>query len=127
MTPLQFRKHLASALPEYNRSVDPDAPLDRWISYAVKVLRDGGIETYESCQGGPGHSFSEPTVRFSGGPAEGYRATAVALQHGLPIVAVRRFWRMLDGELEGPKWEMTFRAAELKRLQARAEAESMLS
>ncbi len=31
-------------------------------------LRSGGIETFESCQGGPGHSFPDPTV-----PCEAYR------------------------------------------------------
>jgi hypothetical protein len=56
-----FRAHCASALPDYCREIDRDCPLDRWISYAVKVLRDNAIETYESCQGGPGHSFAEPT------------------------------------------------------------------
>jgi len=41
-------------------------PLDRFISYAVKVLRDGGIETYESCQARKGHSYNEPGVMFHG-------------------------------------------------------------
>src|SRR5438309_4697877 len=84
-------------------------PIDRGIAHAVKVLSDAGIETYESCEGGDGHAFPEPTVRFYGDKAEGYRAASIALQLGLPVTALRRFWSVIDGELTGPHWEMTFR------------------
>ena len=100
-----------------------DSPLDRQISYAVKVLRDAGVETYESCQGGPGHAFLEPTIRFYGGRGEGFRALAVAIEHGLPVHHLRRFWRVVDGELEGPGWEVTFYpTARLALVQQQAEA-----
>jgi len=110
----------------YSRDLSPDFALDRGISYAVKVLRDGGVETYESCQGGSGHSFHEPTVRFCGGPAAGYQAASIAVAHGLPVSSLRRFWRFLDSELEGPNWEITFDAVALKALQRRAEKESRI-
>jgi hypothetical protein len=84
-------------------------PIDRGIAHAVKQLSDAGIETYESCEGGDGHAFTEPTIRFYGGKAEGYRAAGIALQLGLPVTALRRFWSVIDGELTGPHWEMTFR------------------
>lgn len=83
-------------------------PLDRWIGYAVKVLRDAGIETYESCQGGPGHAFKEPTIRFHGQRGVGFRAVSVALDYGLPVFSIRRCWTVRGGELHGPYWEMTF-------------------
>lgn len=109
MTPRQLAAHLNDAdLPSYHREVDPEVPLDRWIGYAVKVLRDAGVETYESCQGGPGHSFKEPTIRFHGEQGEGFRAVSVALNHGLPVFSVRRAWGVRGGELHGPHWEMTF-------------------
>ena len=73
------------------------------------MLREGGVETFESCQGGEGHAYPEPTVRFHGGPAEGFRALAHALQLGLPVLAVKRVWRVDDHEPTGPWWEMTFR------------------
>lgn len=128
MSPAQFRRHLADPrVSGYARWIDPECPLDRWIAYAVKVLRDSGVETYESCQGGSGHSFREPIVRFHGGTAEGYRAAAIAMQNGLPVVAVRRFWRVIDGELEGPNWEMTFGSlAALRKLQMFAETHGFL-
>jgi hypothetical protein len=84
-------------------------PIDRGIASAVKLLSDAGIETYESCEGGEGHAFTEPTIRFYGGKAEGYRAAGIALQLGLPVTALRRFWSVIDGELTGPHWELTFR------------------
>lgn len=84
-------------------------PLDGGIAKAVHTLRSRGIETYESCEGGPGHVFAEPTVRFSGQHSEGYRAAAIALELGLPIYAVKRVWTVDDGELTGPVWEMVFR------------------
>ncbi len=82
--------------------------LDPGIRDVVKILRDGGVETYESCQSGDGHSFPEPTVRFHGNYVAGMQAVAVALNHGLHVLDLRRCWNILDGELVGPYWEMTF-------------------
>jgi hypothetical protein len=103
-------------------------PLDPAISYAVKVLRDGGIETFESCEGGDGHAFHEPTIRFHGGPHEGFRALACALAHGLPVADVRRYWQVVDGEPHGPHWEITFHPGErLRAVQARAEEVGLIA
>lgn len=101
-------------------------PLDRCISYAVKVLRDAAVETYESCEGGEGHAFTEPTIRFFGGASEGLRVAAVALQYGLPVSDLRRFWTVIDGELSGPHWEITFHQKPLLRLQESAELRGLL-
>lgn len=106
---------------DYCRFIDADCPLDRWISYAVKVLREGGIETYESCGGGSGHAFLEPTVRFYGPLPAGFHAVSIALTFGLPARALRRFWTVSDGEPVGPYWELTFYPKPLRRLQREAE------
>lgn len=83
--------------------------LDPGIRRTVAVLDAAGIETFESCEGGDGHAFHEPTVRFHGERGEGFRALAIAVQHGLPIRDLRRYWQVNDaGEPEGPHWEMTF-------------------
>ena len=74
----------------------------------VSVLLSNGIRTTESCEGGDGHSYPLPTVRFDGPYPEGLRAVGVALHNGLPVADLRRVWRMQDGELQGPFWEMTF-------------------
>lgn len=89
-----------------------DPALDPGIMDAVEVLRNAGIETFESCEGGNGHAYPEPTIRFHGHPSEGFRACAVALEAGLDVLALRRVWDILDQELTGPWWEMTLRAQE---------------
>jgi len=85
-----------------------DPPLDDGIKKYVEVLNAAGIETYESCQGGNGHSYPEPTVRFHGDQIEGFRVLAVARQHDFPVSALRRFWDIIEGEPTGPYWEITF-------------------
>jgi len=82
--------------------------VDPKIKTAVEVLRTSGIETFESCEGGDGHAYFEPTVRFHGGAAEGYRALAIALEAGLKVSELRRVWPVIDKEPTGPWWELTF-------------------
>jgi len=92
-----------------NAAFDP--PLDAGIAPYVEVLHAAGVETYESCEsceGGAGHSYAEPTVCFHGRQEEGPRAFAVARAHGLPVASLCRVWDVVDGELVGPTWKMTF-------------------
>jgi hypothetical protein len=86
----------------------PIVGLDPGIAPIVDALRARGVPTYESCQGGEGHAFPEPTVRFHGSRLEGFQALTIALQLGLPVRALRRVWRVIDGEPDGPTWEMSF-------------------
>jgi hypothetical protein len=83
--------------------------LDDGIEAYVRILRSKGIDTFESCEGGDTHSFAEPTVRFHGNAVEGFRAFAVAADHGLPVREVQRVWDVIDGTLDGPHWQMVFR------------------
>ena len=85
-----------------------DPPLDTGIRAAVEALRSSNVETFESCQGGEGHAYPDPTVRFHGGRAEGLRALSVALSFGLAVSELRRVWPIVDGEPTGPWWELTF-------------------
>lgn len=87
-----------------------DAPrdLDAGIRPFVLALRAGGVETFESCEGGVGHAFAEPTVRFHGDRSAGLRALAAAIEVGLPVIELRRTWPIIDGEPTGPWWELTF-------------------
>jgi hypothetical protein len=85
-----------------------DPPLDSGISHAVIVLNQAGIETYESCEGGSGHAYPKPTVRFHGERSEGLRALSVALQNSLPVSGLKRVWCIIDGEPIGPTCVLTF-------------------
>ena len=87
-----------------------DSPLDPGIASTVSTLQSAGVETFESCEGGTGHAYPEPTVRFHGNHAEGLRALAAAMQARLPVRELRRVWPILDDEPTGPWWELTFRA-----------------
>jgi hypothetical protein len=95
------------------RAGHPPVPgrLDRGIKKAVESLQACGIETFESCEGGAGHAYPEPTVRFHGTPEAGWRAVAACLAYGLPVLHLRRVWDMLDrNEPTGPHWEIVFRS-----------------
>lgn len=100
------RSPAAMAAPPFNE--DDVRRVDPGIALQVRILWKNGIETFESCEGGPGHSFPEPTVRFHGGSSEGFKALAIALQHGLNVAELRRYYQIISGEPHGPYWEMTF-------------------
>lgn len=85
-----------------------DSPLDAGIARYVHVLRDAGIETFESCEGGEGHCCPDPMVRFHGQRGEGFRALAAALAVDLPVLQLNRYWQVQDGEPVGPSWELLF-------------------
>lgn len=83
--------------------------IDDGIRRGVQILRENGVETFESCEGGDGHACPEPTIRFNGGPGAGWHALSVALNHGLPVLEIQRSWQIEDGIPAGPFWVMTFR------------------
>ncbi len=82
--------------------------VDTGIRSAVKALREAGVVTIESCEGGRRHAFAEPTVRFHGDRGEGLRALGVALQNGLRVAELRKVWPIIDNEPTGPWWELVF-------------------
>lgn len=90
------------------RELHFEPPLDEGIREFVEIMIAHGVETCESCQGGEGHSYAEPTIRFEGALSEGLRAASVALAYRLPVSRLRRTWSIADGMLHGPWWEMTF-------------------
>lgn len=95
--------HLASL---YERSKRELPGLDPGIAHYVWVLHALGVETYESCEGGTGHAYTEPTICFHGVSSAGFIAFAMAQQHGFPVCELRRFWSVIDGELVGPRWAL---------------------
>lgn len=85
-----------------------ETPLDPGIAEAVQVLQRAGIDTFESCEGGHGHAFPEPTIRFNGDRYEGFKALTAAMQRGFRVSNLRRVWPIVQGEPTGPWWEITF-------------------
>lgn len=96
--------------------------VDAGIQKAVVILNMFNFDTCQSCEGKydldgrntPSymgeheHCYPEPTVDFNGGVYDGFKAFVVAKEHGLEVSAVRREWKVIDGELIGPIWSMTF-------------------
>ena len=84
--------------------------LDPGIEGWVNLLRVHHVETYESCEGGEGHSYPEPTIAFRGNRSAGFHALHVALTHDLPVSEIRRVWEIYDGgDPHGPIWQIVFR------------------
>ena len=97
------KKSKVGTVPEIDWSrIDPG------IRDYLHVLVENGVETFESCQGGQGHPYPEPTIRFHGQQAEGFRVLGMALQNRLRVTELRRVWSIEDREPVGPYWEMTF-------------------
>ncbi len=83
--------------------------IDRGVRDAVALLLRLGVETYESCEGGKGHAYPEPTIAFHGGPYAGWQALSICLAHGLPVSELRRVWVVENrNEPTGPKWQVVF-------------------
>ena len=83
--------------------------LDIGIKNTVELLRKFNIETVQSCEGGKGHSYPEPTIEFCGTQEAGYRAVSICIAHGLPISKLYRFSNVEGDELTGPYWAITFK------------------
>jgi hypothetical protein len=76
----------------------------------VRILQAAGVETFESCEGGPGHAYSEPTIRFDGAGGDGRKALGVCFNNGLPVFCLRRVWYVKNRNIPaGPDWEIVFR------------------
>ena len=81
--------------------------LDKGIRHAVRVLYENGVETFESCEGGKGHAYAEPTIRFYGTLNAGWAALTIAHDHGVPVYKLGIVYSIQGGQPHGPFWEMT--------------------
>lgn len=83
-----------------------DSPLDAGIARAVIVANGAGFTTYESCEGGVGHAYPEPTVRGFGTYQEVMRAVMAMIDLALPVCELRQVWHLRDSVLYGPCWDI---------------------
>lgn len=89
--------------------------LDPIIKDAVILLNKYGYKTFESCQGGDGHCYPEPTVRFFGDEFDLIRAYELCSIHGLNVFNAKRVYRktdvyseVTDGISIGDNWDKPF-------------------
>ena len=97
--------------------------LDAGIRFAVRVLHAAGIDTCQSCQGGKGHAYDQPTVEMvsTGGDAEGFAALAALHGYGLPVADIAIRWPVKNGLPYERLWTITFR----KTMEDRADEKPM--
>ena len=67
--------------------------LDPLIAPVVEILNSHGFKTFESCQGGEGHCFPEPTVRFEGNEFDLLRAFEICEMYGIAVLSGKRVFR----------------------------------
>lgn len=84
----------------------PDA-LDDGIIKVVRVLRKAGIDTFNSCQGGPGCRFDRSVVWFNGDIDEGFRAEKILMDAGFKVYQIAHFWHTRQN-MKCPYWEISF-------------------
>lgn len=86
------------------------AGIDAGIRFAVRVLHAHGLDTCQSCQGGKGHAYLEPTVDMvaGGGDADGFEALAVLANYGLPVSTVSITWNIQNGLPFEKLWRIAF-------------------
>lgn len=91
----------------------PDASykdLDAGIRFAVRVLHAAGFETCQSCQGGKGHPYYEPTVEMvaTSDDARGFGALDALRGYGLPVSQIAITWPVHNGYPYEKNWTITF-------------------
>ncbi len=84
--------------------------IDKGIRFAVRVLNAKGIDTQQSCQGGKGHAYNQPSVDIpaTDDDAKGFAALSALRDYGLPVQEVSIIWPV-SGSLPTEKfWRVTF-------------------
>jgi len=92
---LQSERWSLEDLERFAREIDRLVPVDLGIVRGVKILKDAGFTTIESCEGGKGHSYAEPTIQFVGSHATGWAAMAELMTYGLPSGAWGKCGRLI--------------------------------
>lgn len=84
--------------------------LDVGIRFAVRVLHAAGFETCQSCQGGKGHTYDEPTIEMiaTGDDSRGFGALDALRSYGLSVNAIAVVWPVRNGYPYEKNWRITF-------------------
>lgn len=105
--------------------VQPDefyAGIDAGVRFAVRVLHAAGIETCQSCEGGQGHAYTEPSVDMrADGPhrAGGFRALSALADYGLHVRRIELVWDVVDDLPTERIWRVVLRKAHSERADER--------
>jgi len=91
----------------------PWEDIDPGIAAAVHALADYGIDTFSSCQGGPGHAAygGAAVILFHGDEHAGLWAVWLLEAQGFRVWELSRVWD-LDHLPREPFWQVTLRTLE---------------
>jgi hypothetical protein len=73
-----------------------DILIDDGILPAVELLNRYGFKTFESCQGGEGHCFQNPTVRFYGNEFDLIKAYELCSLQKMNVFEAKRVFRKVN-------------------------------
>jgi len=89
--------------------------LDDGIKDAVILLNKFGFKTFESCQGGKGHCYDVPTIRFFGDEFDLIRAYELCMLHSINVYEAKRVYRKTsvyldatNGDNIGENWDKPY-------------------
>lgn len=85
--------------------------IDAGIMLALHALADREIDTFSSCQGGPGHDGYQgmPTILFHGGESAGLWAVWLLECQGFRVQTLTRHWDLDHKPPREPFWQVTLR------------------
>jgi hypothetical protein len=85
--------------------------IDAGVRFPVRVLHAYGFDTCQSCQGGKGHAYDQPTIEMesTGDDAGGFGALAALQRYGLPVADIAIRWPVRNGLPYERLWTITFR------------------
>lgn len=95
----------AASLPPYEGN-----DLEPGIAPVVYMLREWGIDTFYSCEGGEGHSCRTPTVLFKGDEHHAFQAIALVNRFGYRVLELQKVWLFSGLELHAmprPTWRLS--------------------
>ena len=73
--------------------------LDAGIRFPVRVLHAAGLETCQSCEGGEGHAYYDPTIDMvaRADDVDGFAALRALEDYGLHVATVSIVWNIKNG------------------------------
>lgn len=86
--------------------------IDPKIVAALHALADYEIDTFSSCQGGPGHPCVMPEILFHGGESAGLYAVWLLEAQGFRVQELSRHWDLDHGLPRQPLWRVALRSLE---------------
>jgi hypothetical protein len=90
----------------------PHETLDPGIVRILRIFKDHGIETCQSCEGGPGHSYEHPTIDVLGEP---WKALDIANTYAAQVDTVSEIFGIRDGRPVEHFWRIEFNPCQLQR------------